>query len=358
MKIACLISSLRLGGAEKQFVGLACMLKEAGNDVEVITYREGDFYSDRLSAASVPLVRIDSKGDLGIVRNIADHLKKGACEVLISFLAGTNVKACLVKRLCPSLKLVVSERNFNLSYHLHDALRFAFYRRYADRVVCNSFAQTDFIKRHFGSLSDRLSTIPNFVELEKFFPSADAPLPGRIVVTARICRRKNALGLIAAAAELRDGGERFDIIWYGRNRNSKYLLKCLDLIRRNGLEEIFRFEDASKLTGSTYRDASIFCLPSFYEGTSNSICEALASGVPVACSNVSDNALYVVPGCNGALFDPHDTTGMAEALRGLLHLSTDRRSEMGAASRRTAEENFSPEKFRGAYLELLSGLEA
>lgn len=356
MKIACLISSLRLGGAEKQIVGLACMLKDVGNDVEVITYREGNFFSDRLASASLPLVRIKSKGDLDIVRKIADHLSEEAFEVLISFRAGTNLKACLVKRLYPSLKLVVSERNFNISYHFHDALRFAFYRKYADRVVCNSFAQTEFIKKHFPSLSDRLSTIPNFVELEKFVPISGSPSSGRIVITARVCRRKNVSGLISAARILKETGESFNIVWYGKTRDSKYLLKCLRTIRRYGLEGEFRIEDASKHTECIYRDASVFCLPSFYEGTSNAVCEALASGLPVACSNISDNALYVVPGRNGVLFNPHDSAGIAEALRGLLHLSDECRDEMSSASRKVAEENFSPDVFGSAYLDLLSGL--
>lgn len=356
MKIACLISSLRLGGAEKQLVGLACMLKDAGYDVEVITYRAGDFYSGRLAAASVPQYRIDTSADLDIIRNIAAHLNESACDVLISFRAGTNVKACLVKRLCPSLKLVVSERNFNISYHFYDALRFAFYRRYADRVVCNSFAQSEFIKEHFPSLSGRLSTIPNFVELEKFVPISDSPSSGRIVTTARVCRRKNVLGLISAARILKETGVHFNVIWYGKSRNSKYFLLCMRAIRKYGLEGVFRIEDASRCTESIYRDASVFCLPSFYEGTSNAVCEALASGLPVACSSVSDNALYVVPGRNGALFNPRDSAAIAEALRGLLHLSSECRDEMSSASRKTAEENFSLPAFRAAYLSLLSGL--
>lgn len=356
MKIACLISSLRLGGAEKQFVGLACMLKNAGNDVEMITYRDGDFFADKLASSSVPRFKINASDDMGIVRRIASHLDEDACEVLISFRAGTNVKACLVKRLCPSLKLVISERNFNISYHFHDALRFAFYRKYADRVVCNSFAQTEFIKKHFPSLSDRLSTIPNFVELEKFVPISGSPSSGRIVITARVCRRKNVSGLISAARILKETGESFNIVWYGKTRDSKYLLKCLRTIRRYGLEGEFRIEDASKHTECIYRDASVFCLPSFYEGTSNAVCEALASGLPVACSNISDNALYVVPGRNGTLFNPHDSIALAESLRSLLHISSERRAEMSAASRRIAEENFSPDVFGSAYLGLLSGL--
>ena len=48
MKICCIIASLRLGGAERQLAGLAAMLRRAGHDVEVITYRDGDFYASVL----------------------------------------------------------------------------------------------------------------------------------------------------------------------------------------------------------------------------------------------------------------------------------------------------------------------
>ena len=87
---------------------------------------------------------------------------------------------------------------------------------------------------------------------------------------------------------------------------------------------------------SVYRKSTVFCLPSFYEGTPNSLAEALACGLPCACSNVSDNALYVHHNINGALFKPDSPESIARALEKLLSLSEKELQEMGKNSREIA----------------------
>ena len=348
-----MIASLRLGGAERQLASLACMLKGNGNEVEVLSYREGDYYLDTLAGSGVPHTFIPGdKGDLRLIRDIAAHLRESRCEVLISFLAGTNIKACLAGRQCPGLRVIVSERNCNTSYLPHDALRFALYRKYADAVVCNSYAQTEFIRKHCPALQGRLRTIPNFTDLERFRPAApgrsDGPL--RIVTTARLDSRKNALGLIRAAS--RCEGVRFD--WYGAAAEDRYGAKCRRLIEKLGLEGRFFIHPAEKEVERIYREADAFCLPSFYEGTPNAMTEALASGLPVLCSSVSDNPRYICG--NGFLFDPRKDDSLVSAIRSLKALNSSEAAEYGSRSRRIAEKHFSKDLFLERYTMLLGGI--
>ena len=62
--------------------------------------------------------------------------------------------------------------------------------------------------------------------------------------------------------------------------------------------------------------ARAFVFPSLYEGFGLPVLEAMARGVPVACSNAS--SLPEVAGQAALMFDPHDEEQIAQALRRLL----------------------------------------
>jgi len=64
-----------------------------------------------------------------------------------------------------------------------------------------------------------------------------------------------------------------------------------------------------------YARASIFAFPSFDEGFGMPLLEAMSAGVPIVTSNRS--ALPEVAGDAALLVNPHDTDGLAEALRRL-----------------------------------------
>lgn len=366
MKIACLIASLRLGGAERQMVGLAAALSRGGHEVTVLTYREGDFYCNSLSDAGVGHISLRSDSTGGIVSEIEGFVRKSGVQVLISFLTGANIKACYVKRHCPGVRVIVSERTTNLHFGPHDCYRFRLYKRLADKVVCNNFAQEEFIRRHCPSLTGMTVTIPNFVDLQRFVPaefltkhngrSPAAEKDGandvvKIVVTARVCRRKNTDGLIRAAYLLSSSRNDFRIDWYGLSDEDSYSRACLGMIHRLGLDKRFVIHGVASDVEDIYRNADIFCLPSFFEGTSNSLAEALASGLPAVCSRVGDNARYVTEGENGFLFDPHRPESVASALGKAL--DSDLRS-LGASGRIIAEKCLSLENFEKSYLDMLS----
>ncbi len=65
-----------------------------------------------------------------------------------------------------------------------------------------------------------------------------------------------------------------------------------------------------------YCAADLFVFPSLFEGFGMPILEAMACGVPVACSNIS--SLPEVAGDAAVLFDPSDSAAMAEALAPLI----------------------------------------
>ena len=96
------------------------------------------------------------------------------------------------------------------------------------------------------------------------------------------------------------------------------------------------------------RGLDCFVLPSLAEGISNTILEAMASGLPVIATDVGGNADLVSAGATGTLVPAADPEAMArEIVR--LAMAPTQASQMGASGRTVIERKFSMEAMVAAY---------
>lgn len=358
-KILCLIDSLGAGGAQRQMVGLATFLKEKGYDVVVAIYHKDNgelFYADNLLSAGVPYVFL-KKAERNLTRPyyIAKYIRKVRPDVVISYLFTPCICASLARIFNRRFKLIVSERNTNLQTGRNEKIRFNLFR-WANYVVPNAYAQEEYIRNTFPFLANKVATIPNFVDLEHFTPPSfrkrrNVP---EIMIAASIWESKNTLGFIDAVSELKKKGCKFHISWYGLNTtHAKYVEQCQLKIKQYGLEDSITLKEKTKLIKDCYQSADFFCLPSFYEGTPNVICEAMACGLPIACSDVCDNGRYVKNGINGYLFNPKETDSIVRAIERLFFLDGQSYVEVCARNRENAEQLFAKEAFLSSYIKLI-----
>ena len=356
-RIYLLTDSLGSGGAQRQIVGLAALLKEHGHEVLVGYYHPIHFYQPFLNKHCVPYQFIpNAVSGWKRIECVRQSIKAFQPDTVISYLDTPNIIACLLRVMGLKFRLITSERNTTQKLSCREYIKF-FLMRMADSIVPNSFSQGKYICNHFSRLAPKVTIITNFVDTNTFSPGSqqkdrDTERKLRLLVVGRVTEQKNVMLFLLTVKRLRDEGHSFFVDWYGYSGNDSER-KWTDFIRNERLDMVFKFHEPSQDIVARYREADILVLPSIYEGFPNVLCEAMSCGLPVACSNVCDNPMIVEDGKNGFLFDPLSVDDMVEKLLRLLTLSDYERRTMGHRSREIALHLFSADKFAEAYENLI-----
>ena len=366
LRVTCCIDTLDQGGAQRQMSMLAVLLAGRGYNVDVLTYLPTRFFDPVVEAAGVPILRLPRSGKLRRALAVRRALHTRQPDVVIAYLSGPGFYAELAGLPRRRFGLIVSE--FVVpgdTVRLAHRLRLAAHRL-ADAVV----TETDHIRRLLVPaapwLAGRIVVIRNGVDLRTFRPpnSKDrlrrtAAGATRVLVMAGYRLQKNPFGMLAAMEHLRRvaPGARVELDWYGSTYvadGQDGVFRALrDAVRARGLEDVFRLHGAVPDGFRLYGEASLVCLPSFYEGCSNVICEAAACGVPLVVSDVCDNRQFVINGVTGFLADPHAPETIADAILRFHGMSSAARREMGRCARVHAEELFDPDRFTDGYAALI-----
>jgi glycosyltransferase involved in cell wall biosynthesis len=351
-KILLFIDSLGGGGAQRQLVNLALLLKQEGLNVSVATYFDKPFYSNLLSTNNIHYEIIqNARRSFTRIYYVYKYIKKNDFRYVIAYQDTPSLIACITKLLGCHIHLVVSERNTTQIINFKTRLKFNLYR-VANYVVPNSYTQNTFIIKYFNYLEPKLRLITNFIDTEHFHP-VERTERGllKIICVARLYPQKNAIRFVEAVKVAKSRGVKFRVDWYGFKAKDYQLAQ--KKIERFHLSDYIQFHDPTPNVFEKYCDADVFCLPSLYEGFPNVLCEAMSCGLPVLFSNVCDNPLIAKDGINGYSFNPTNVEEMADAIVKMVSLSYEERIEMGRQSRFLIEKNFSKQKFIDKYKHLL-----
>ena len=353
--ILCLIESLGSGGAERQLSGLAILLKQQGYDVEVGYYIKKEFYLSRLQDNGVVSCYLpqaaSAKKRFFVLRK---YIRSREPDVIISYSPATSMIAGLLKALGGKFKLIVSERNTTQVLSRREKSKF-FFCRWADVIVPNSYAQGAFVKEHYPQYETKVKVITNFVDTDFFCPEDERSFDSqicRMACVSRLAEQKNVWGFLDVVKRLKEDKVSLQIDWYG-STNTDYGQQCIVKAHDMGLDDMICFKGETNDIRSVYREYDVMCLPSFYEGFPNVVCEAMSCGTPILCSNVCDNGYIVTDGKNGLLFDPKSLDDMTMKIKAFVNMAAGQRNAMSIANRQKALNLFSATAFIEKYKELL-----
>ncbi|HEY9099987.1 MAG TPA: TIGR03088 family PEP-CTERM/XrtA system glycosyltransferase [Thiobacillus sp.] len=123
---------------------------------------------------------------------------------------------------------------------------------------------------------------------------------------------------------------------------------CTELLQAAGLSQLAWLPGERHDIAQVMQALDVFVLPSKNEGISNTILEAMASGLPVIATAVGGNVELVEDEVNGILVQAGDVPDMAQAL--LQYLDTPAKiQEHADSARRYTEQRFSISAMAEAY---------
>lgn len=223
--------------------------------------------------------------------------------------------------------------------------------RKANAVVANSQGLKELALK--TDPQQKISVIYNGIDVDQFQKSDEVGLRKdfKILCVTRITARKGIKYLIEAMAQLRQkySNIRLKIIGDGDEKEN-----LINLTKSQDLEKFIEFTgliNHEKLP-PYFNDSDLFVLPSLNEGMSNSMLEALASGLPLIATDTGGTRELLNDGINGFIVKIKNSQDLADKIE-ILIKDAELRKRMGEESRKKAE-NMSWEKVAKQYYNLYS----
>ena len=195
----------------------------------------------------------------------------------------------------------------------------------------------DWLGSAIGIRPDRIHQIYNGVDQQKFVPAATraenilppgfAPSEGVVLCTVgRLVEVKDQASLVEAFHLLLERHPRWRdsarLVLVGDGPLGPRLARQVaDL----GLEQQVWFAGEREDTHRLLQAADIFVLPSLGEGISNTLLEAMATGLPAVATDVGGNPELVEEGASGFLVPVSEPPALADALEKLVESASLRR---------------------------------
>ena len=242
------------------------------------------------------------------------------------------------------------------------------YRPFVHHFVALSHDLESYVRDRVGVPAARITQIYNGVDTEQFRPSpaGKTPIPGCPFSGAGLF----LVGTVGRMDAVKDPVNlaRAFVIALALSPRAKQSLRLVmvgdgpqradteRVVREAGVQDRVWFAGERPDVPDIMRGLDCFALPSLAEGVSNTVLEAMASGLPVVATRVGGNADLMVDGMTGRLVPRADSVALAGAILAYVADPAAARRH-GKAGRHHVAREFSLERmvrrYERLYLELL-----
>ena len=234
------------------------------------------------------------------------------------------------------------------------------YRPFVQQYVAVSGDLAQYLELRVGVPAQRIAHICNGVDTDRFAPATGGrtPIPGcpfidpglwlfGSVGRMQAVKGQTVLARAFVQALAADPGlrTRMRLVLVGAG---PLQAECASILEAGGVRDLAWLPGERADVPDVMRGLDCFVLPSLAEGISNTILEAMASGLPVLATRVGGNAELVTQDSTGWLVPADDAVALAQALLRVAAMP-QQASALGRSARADAERRFSLAAMVGAY---------
>lgn len=242
-----------------------------------------------------------------------------------------------------------------------------FFRPFINRYITVSQDLDSYLQQKIGVPASRITQIYNGVDAERFrpagasgdrIPHADFSSPGKFVIgcVGRMQSVKDPVTLARAFVqvmqEMPGAKQKLRLVMIG---DGPLRAAVNAVLTEAGVEQYAWLPGERDDVANIMRGFDLFVLPSLAEGISNTILEAMSTGLPVIATAVGGNSELVQAGVTGALVPRDDPQSMAREIR-IYAESADLCHRQGIEARNAIERKFGMDAMADAYMAVYENL--
>ena len=352
-RVLHIIDSLHLGGAQEVVLNIAtCGSKRFHH--EVATLHGHGVYWNRLQEAGIRVFSLSPHKFLPLyLATIPWRLLLGRYDILHCHLIPSNIIAKPLGALC-GVRVIINHDHTNDTHRAENKLLLSVDRttnRLASHIIPVSASCRDFLIQHESVPPDKITLIPNAIDLRRFTSGGDTraaarrslniPTDGFLVAgVGRLNPQKNFLLFLEIAQMLLPQFPNLHFLIAGEGPEENLLSEKAASM---GISDKITFSGYIADTRRVYTAANVLLMPSRFEGLPMTLLEAMAMRLPVVASNLDGIAEVIEHNEDGYLSPSHSAVTFAQHIASLL-CDPARAKRIATNARTKIEKYFSVER--------------
>ena len=364
MRIAYMLTSLGMGGAEKQVIALAARMAERGHNVALISVmpRKAEEWPTSIEVLYLNIRKTPWSAWAGLMMARA-FFREFRPDILHSHSFHANMLARLLALAVPGTVVVSTIHNIYEGSILR-MLAYRFTDRLSRRTVAVSHAAADRFKRLGAVPPGRCAVITNGIDVREFAPDHDRRARMRQemgvrstfvwLASGRVVVAKDYPNLLRALVLLGET-HSYAEVWVAGGWNDGEMERLIELPEFHRVEPMVRWLGLRRDLPALLDAADGFVSSSAWEGMPLSVGEAMAMGKQVVATDVG--GVRELVGYEGHIVPARDPAALAAAMREVMQTNVSVGVAMGREARNRICECFNmdakPQEWESLYCEVL-----